>query len=158
MGTLNRKEISEALIHAMEKEDLNTRAVAKFLNLNPCYISMAQNPKIWDSMSNPAWVRLEEWYETRGPIALFEIPGEEEIWKPKEKVENQDKRQKIKVRKRMPLRKGKKEVDEIVKKLDIHPVQNEPKQEPQFTDAVRLKVALDIEINLVVNGQKVQLR
>jgi hypothetical protein len=33
-----------------------------------------------------------------------------------------------------------------------------PEPGQQFTDTARLKVALDIEINLVVNGQKVQVR
>lgn len=167
MGTLNKEQISDALIEAMNKEDLHTRAAAGHLNLNPCYISMAQNPKSWDSMSNPAWVRLEEWYGTRGPIALFEIPDGEEIWKPKERY-NGVRKEAVSMGLRAPNKnkeEGKKE-GKKVEKSDPPPVQNkppvkveiEPKQEPQFTDAVRLKVALDIEINLVVNGQKVQLR
>lgn len=40
--------------------------------------------------------------------------------------------------------------------LAVESVLPEPGQ--QFTDTARLKVALDIEINLVVNGQKVQVR
>lgn len=60
MNTINRKEISEALKEAANREDLHTREIAQKLNLMPCYISMAQNPKSWDSMSKAAWVRLEE--------------------------------------------------------------------------------------------------
>lgn len=36
--------------------------------------------------------------------------------------------------------------------------ENIPAPDVQFTDTARLKVALDIEINLVVNGQKVLLQ
>jgi hypothetical protein len=84
--TPNRKEISDALIEAMNKEDMHSREVGLRLNMNPIYVSMARNPKMWDSMSKAAWSRLEEWLYTRGPISLFEIPAGEETWKPKEKT------------------------------------------------------------------------
>jgi len=163
MTTTDRKQISDALKEAMNKEDLHTRATAKALNLNPCYISMAQNPKSWDSMSNPAWTRLEEWYETREPLKLFQIPDGEPVFTPKERY-NGERKEAVSLGLRAP-NKNKKGVDKV-EKLTPPSFQNKPpvkveiesKQEPQFTDAVRLKVALDIEINLVVNGQKVQLR
>jgi hypothetical protein len=82
----NRKEISDALIEAMNKESLHSREVGSRLNMNPIYVSMARNPKMWDSMSKAAWLRLEEWLYSRGPISMFEIPAGEEIWKPKEKT------------------------------------------------------------------------
>jgi hypothetical protein len=84
--TPNRKEISDALIEAMNKESLHSREAGSRLNMNPIYVSMARNPKMWDSMSKAAWSRLEEWLYTRGPISLFVIPADEEIWKPKEKT------------------------------------------------------------------------
>lgn len=166
METLNRKEISEALREAMNKEDLHSRATATALNLNPCYISMALNPKSWDSMSNPAWLRLEEWYETREAIPLFKIPDGEEIWKPKERYSG-ERKEAISMGLRAPNKNKEedKKIVEKVKKTDPPPVQDKqvkevktkPEQKQEFTDAVRLKVALDIEINLVVNGQKVHL-
>jgi hypothetical protein len=86
MSIIDKKSISGALKEAMAREDLNTRAVAKALNLNPCYISMCQNPNSWDSMGKAPWVRLEEWAVTRDKISEFKIPEGEEIWKPKEKA------------------------------------------------------------------------
>lgn len=85
MSTINKKEISEALVKAMAREELRSKEAGRLLNLNPCYISMAQNPKYWDSMGKAAWVRLEEWCQTNEKISVFEIPEGEDIWKPKEK-------------------------------------------------------------------------
>ena len=65
MSTINRKQISDALKEAMNREELHTRDAARALNLHPCYISMAQNPNSWDAMGKAPWVRLEEWINTR---------------------------------------------------------------------------------------------
>ena len=43
----------------------------------------------------------------------------------------------------------------IIPPLPVEPVTPEPNQ--QFTETARLKVELDIEIYLVVNGQKVKI-
>lgn len=191
MNSPSKKEISDALREAMNREEINTRAAAAALNLNPCYISMCLNPNSWDSMAKAAWERIEEWFYTRDLLELFSIPEGEEIWKPKEKEEGQkgrkgeeekeeksgerkaeseDKREgKNVVKKAVPhdsflkikeekaaFAEGKKEVDELVKK-HIPQIPTHSIAAPQFTDAVRIKVALDIEINLIVNGQKVRI-
>jgi hypothetical protein len=85
MSTLDKKAISEALIEAMNREDLNTRATAKFLNINPCYISMAKNPNHFDTMGITAWTRIKEWLDTRDKISAFQIPEGEPIFVPKER-------------------------------------------------------------------------
>jgi hypothetical protein len=82
MKTEEMKIISEHLIDAMSKEDLTTREAAKALNLNPCYVSMARNPKNWNSMSKDAWYRLTQWHNSRGKITEFEISDDEPIWEP----------------------------------------------------------------------------
>jgi hypothetical protein len=86
MPDFNKKAISEALIAAMNREELHTRQAASYLNLNPCYISMAQNSKNWDSMGKAPWIRLQEWFDTNEYLNKFQIPDGEEIWKPKEKT------------------------------------------------------------------------
>lgn len=88
METIDKKSISEALREAMNKEELHTRQAAKFLNLNPGYISMCLNPNSWDAMGKTAWLRLEDWFNRREPLTAFTIPEGEEIWKPKEKAAN----------------------------------------------------------------------
>lgn len=88
MTPQDKKEISEALIEAMNKENLHTRGVAEKLNLNPSYISMAKNPNYWDSMGKLAWERLEKWLDSRLKISEFQIPEGEELWKPNKKTKN----------------------------------------------------------------------
>jgi hypothetical protein len=191
MKPTNRKEISEALKEAMNKEDLHTRDAAKYLNINPCYISMAQNPNSWDSMGKASWIRLEEWFNTNSRITLFEIPSGEEIWVPREKPVKTDgsdmaKRTEIKIPKfaekqtkqsnktdkppkfNYDFLKGKDLLDTKEKEAELMDfiglIIEKRLKEFQTTatleatiDPTHVKVALDIEINLVLNGQKVRL-
>ena len=190
MSTINKKQISEALIKAMQREELHTREAAQKLNLNPCYLSMAQNPNSWDAMGKASWIRLEEWFNTNSPLGLFTIPAGEEIWKPKEKPVKADatnvtfkddksdiaiaaSEKKTKKAEKPPkfnydfLKDAKfmnykeveaefsdliaREIGKLEQKLTILPLL-------QTTDPARQKIAIDIEINLVVNGQKVSLQ
>jgi hypothetical protein len=80
MSTINKKAISDHYREAVTREDLQIREAAKFLNINPCYLSMAVNERFWDSMSKAAWDRLNEWHESRGKISEFVIPQGEEIF------------------------------------------------------------------------------
>ena len=79
-----QKIISEHLDDAILKENLSKREAAKFLNLNPCYISMATNG-YWSSMGPTAWYRLTQWHNSRGKISEFKFPDNETIWKSIEK-------------------------------------------------------------------------
>jgi hypothetical protein len=209
MSTINKQQISDALKEAMNHEDLHTRAVAQKLNLNPCYISMCQNPNSWDSMGKTAWLRLEEWANTRGQISEFVIPDGEEIWKAKEKVassqapRNDGKKPefftKTSVKKAEALLKS--EIKEHLKSESDHSkgepfskeyvndllaerakmkalidyqedlIKNQgaeieelvcmtktaPDSDMTISDVIRQKLAVDIEINLVLNGQRVQI-
>jgi hypothetical protein len=83
-----KREIVDALLEHLGKEELHTSEAAKLLNLNPIYVSMAKNERSWDSMTRVAWDRLFEWVSTRGDLKAFKIPEGEEIFKRKEKVRN----------------------------------------------------------------------
>lgn len=163
MNTTLKKQISEALKEAMNREDLHTRETAKYLNLNPCYVSMAQNEKSWDSMGKTPWIRLEEWFRIRGPISEFLIPAGEEIWKPKEKVVKEanpeDKIHSPIISKAIIKAAGialKRTIKEPTNKgIPVEAIN--PLNGQQFIDIPRLKFSLDIEISLFINGQKIQL-
>jgi hypothetical protein len=85
MTTEEKKDCSEALIRAMEREELHTGEAAKHLNLNPAYISMIKNPKLWDSLPVKAWERVNDWRLTRDRIGSYVIPIGEEVYKAPEK-------------------------------------------------------------------------
>jgi hypothetical protein len=87
MTPQEKKELSEALIEAMNREELHTCEVAKYLNLKSCYISMARSEKSWDAMGRAPWERLMEWLNTRCAIRDFQIPEGEEIVEQKKPVQ-----------------------------------------------------------------------
>jgi len=79
MTTDEKKELSAALVEAMNREELHTGEAAVCLNVKACYISMAKNPDLFASIPQKAWDRIEEWMQTRGKIREFVIPEGEEI-------------------------------------------------------------------------------
>lgn len=81
MTTQDKKELSEALVEALAKEDLHTGEAAGLLNLNPAYISMIKNEKLWDAVPAKGWSRTMEWFNARCAIRDFVIPEGEEIFK-----------------------------------------------------------------------------
>ena len=147
----DRKMIAQHLREAINREDLSTREAARFLNIAPYYISMGVNEKLWDSMSKSARERIETWHQSREKISAFLIPEGEEICKEKEKkvaekpAEEATPQQKIAEKLNVPAQKVYKNPEEKSAQLGT-------------TETQRLKVILDIDINLSVNGQKVQLR
>ena len=85
MTDQRKKEIADHFMEAMNREDLHTSQAGRFLNLNPCYLSMIKNSKHWSGMSRGAWDRFEEWHETRDKISAFVIPEGEPIFKKSER-------------------------------------------------------------------------
>jgi hypothetical protein len=79
MTTDEKKELADALVEAMNREELHTGEAAKALNVKACYVSMIKNPDLWGSIPAKAWDRVEEWMQTRGKIRDFVIPEGEEI-------------------------------------------------------------------------------
>jgi hypothetical protein len=149
MELTTKKVLSEHLRDAMSKEDLSTRQAAKYLNIAPYYLSMSQNKNSWSAMGKRPWERIEEWHDTRDKLSAFQIPEGEEVRKPKEKTDDQ-----VKTKPEI-----KKEVATIAKTIpqELDPIKKK-EPEPSYQETQRLKVVLDIEINIVVNGQNVQVK
>lgn len=183
MNTINKQAISDALREAILRANLSSGQTARILNLNPCYISMAQNKKCWNSMGKASWLRLEEWINTREPLSGFVIPEGEIIWKPKEKEKNEAVKEAVFAKKTDEEKKEKpvntsavpdpafcvsrdeklqeayneiarleKEVEELVCLTKAV-----PDLDTSIGDIIRQKLAVDIEINLVINGQRLHI-
>jgi len=135
MKTEEMKIISDHLIDALNKEDLTTRAAARALNLNPSYISMAKNPRHWDTISKDAWYRLTHWHNSRGRISEFKIPEDEEILPQFLQSKQQDP-------------KGS-DYKALIKKNNEWNALAEAFRPPDLPEA-HLKVCLDLEVNLTV--------
>lgn len=158
MNEIAKRSAVERLHKAMELEKISTSETARQLNILPQYLSMALNEKTWDKLSKAAWDRILFWCNSGETIRHFKIPTGEAIvqsWKKKSSIQlppkvigriaTQDEAKKIID-----------SVDKITAPLAVEKASPDPGQD--FTDTARLKVCLDIEINLVINGQKVQVK
>jgi hypothetical protein len=176
-----KKLISEHLRDSITREDLTNREAAEMLKIQPGYISLVFNEKHRDSCPANAWEKLEAWHTSRQTLKEWQNFGQyveqikEDKTEPKETPvlpipgpENEPEKIKpVKVSKPKVKQKRKTDPDKIQQEafskyssteapFPVIPAVATP--EVQFTDTARLKVALDIEINLVVNGQKVQVK
>jgi hypothetical protein len=204
MENINKAQLSAALKKALSSEHLWSRDAAKFLNLNPVYISMMLNPKTFDKCGATAWIRLNEWFLTNLPISDFQFPEGEAVWQPKKqepniegkgvetlpagKKEKKEKKKKESAVKEIAVTEDKAEqpaeqpigptpeinvflderlcdaaADRIFKKwVDKGMIKDTIAALPVVSPSVenttiRQSIALDIEINLIVNGQKVSI-
>lgn len=165
-----KKLISEHLRDSITREDLTNREAAEMLKIQPGYISLVFNEKHRDSCPANAWEKLEAWHTSRQTLKEWQNFGQ--YVEPVKESENETKtapeeQKPVKSSKPKVKQKRKADPDKIQAEafskyssteapFPVIPAVATP--DVQFTDTARLKVALDIEINLVVNGQKVQVR
>ena len=149
------------------------------------YLSMIRNTTQWHKCAKSGWEavslwansgqKLSEYCPTHGRIAM---PEDNEL-KPevkklliaetKEALKTESKRD-VEVKRNMYIKTYADAIEEKEKRMNLieklereaeklqTPVKSViPEPGNQFTDTARLKVELDIEINLVVNGQKVKI-
>lgn len=187
METINKKELSEKLRKALAEEHLWAKDAAQLLNMNPIYVSMMLNSNSFDKAGSSAWNRLNEWAETGDKILNYKFPDGEEIWKPKEKTSNIGSFADIITKPGKSGEKAKNKSKENLKSSIIPVINDEKENETKansakkfikavnqevekrinlsksqikelsVNDAGRIKVVLDIEINLIMNGQRVQI-
>jgi hypothetical protein len=153
MNDIAKRSAAERLKKAMDLEKMGPSEAARHLNILGQYISMSKQEKFWPKMPKSAWDRILFWCNSGETIHHFKLPSDEIILQPKAKVEkgiipdgNFIKNQKQIID----------SVNKIIAPLAVEKAKPDPGQD--FTDTARLKVCLDIEINLVINGQKVQVK
>lgn len=166
MNEICKQSTMEKLAHTIEVEKLTNKAeIGRILGINGTYLSMILNKNTWPKCPKSAWEAVLNWlnsgytlnqyaekYPAHKPVEVKEVktilvPQPIKIDMPPEIAEK--------------IKEADRQMDEILKERKpkvTHPLAVEaiqPKQE--FTDTARLKIALDIEINLVVNGHKVSM-
>lgn len=163
-----KKEIAARLKEALLAEHLYNAQAAKCLNLIPNYITMMLNHRMWDHCPAKAWTRTEEAL-SQGKISEFKIPAGEKIvdgvkgYKKKGNTLITATEQEKKVpesshsdedcsQHKNGRRMTEEELENLLTKMGSKFFKTFTRPE---TD--RLKVSLDIEINLIVNGKKVQI-
>jgi hypothetical protein len=166
-----KKAISKHLKEALVNEHMWNSTAAQILNIRSEYLSMIMNPNLWNKAPQSAWDRLNEWHSSAGPISEFKIPEGKQI-KEQHSIKKQYGKPKKEKKNAEAISEHSPENLDLVQRAAVHAESfskpdttypfgvkpEKPTSDLQFTDTARLKVALDIEINLVVNGQKIQLR
>jgi len=61
MNEIFKKSISEKLMKALHDESITTNGCGRLLGVNPTYISMIKNPKLWGKCSPATWETMLQW-------------------------------------------------------------------------------------------------
>jgi len=176
MNDIAKKATMEKLLHTIEVEKLESKSeIARKLGIRSNYISMILNEKQWPHCPKSAWEAVLNWLNSGYTLAQFseKFPVKEQ---PKKESEQPlikikpgvlEARQKVLAERekeatiidKLAETKSEEVREQIIKEaVKSHPIAVEALQSKQeFTDTARLKIALDIEINLVVNGHKVSM-
>lgn len=172
------KEITKVkVLDAMIAEGLTNKEAASAIGIPGNYLSMIKHPDQWPKCPAQAWVKTVNWVNSGQTLREYavkhgkvrpdpenqpeKIPAPPDF--PADRIEKGSdpldgkgslyvrNNPKVKTKKRS----WEKVIDDYKKERGITFDPSFPEAEP---DTARLKVCLDVEINLLVNGQKVQLK
>lgn len=140
------KEITKVkVLDAMIAEGLTNKEAASAIGIPGNYLSMIKHPDQWPKCPAQAWVKTVNWVNSGQTLKEYAVKHGKVRPDPEPTQEAPQKR-----------------IEELANKRKITaPLKVEkaiPSPGTDFTDTARLKVCLDVEINLLVNGQKVQLK
>lgn len=180
MNEIAKKSASERLVKAMDHEKLGPSEVGRKLGLLPQYITMAKQEKFWPKMPRSAWDRILHWVNSGETIHHYKPPIElapKEISRKPAEVKPEVIESNIPNIKEVAKEAGynliRKAVDKSIEIqreaeagnpepiLSLDNVLNAIKVNPAHHLAdtnTRLKISLDIEINFIVNGQKINMK
>ena len=161
--------ISEKLNRAIEAEHIMLVEASRHLGTPANYLSMIRNPTQWPRCPKSGWEAVYQWYNSGQKLSEYSVAHS--AVSPKQLSElKPEAKQKLVAETKQALQKTANEVQKEAQRKEAEkPASNvsltaplavekaTPAPDVQFTDTARLKVALDIEINLVVNGQKIQI-
>ena len=175
MNDIAKNSTKERLERAIEKENLLAQDVAAIFGMAPSYISWIKNPKYWDKVGDHFWDKALAWVnsgqslkeysqkhgkalppekkKTLPPVLIvekeFTDPVAEALWQ--QSVDNVAKeKSKNPEFKPVDFTPEMKDKIENVERLAKHPYFSGVEEQVQ-------KIRIDIEINLVINGQKIKL-
>jgi hypothetical protein len=184
MNDIAKKSISEKFTKALQTEKMQVKDAAIIIGIMPTYASMMKNEALWGKCPIPVWDKALAWVNSGQTLRKYAekhghvlpvtpAPGVKELT-PEEKAllgvpfkMDEEPGIEMTLEERMaprtkltpeeigslkgPIKKDKKTDLDFIQPIDPDPTL-------QRTETARLKVCLDIEINLVINGQKVQVK
>lgn len=165
-----KEQIKARLDKAIDVEKLSQRDTACFLNIPQCYISLIRNPKFWKNVTREAWEKTLAWINSGLTLRQY---GEKHA-KPSEI--NPEEKDQIIVEKNMDtdtpeprtvtaegamvslpyfnevIQQHQVKVNELIKEIEA--LKNRPVQPIIQERQERQAVAIDLEINILINGKK----
>jgi len=178
--------ISEKLNRAIEAEHIMLTEAARNLGTSANYLSMIRYPKQWPRCAKSGWEAVHQWANSGQKIKEYSTAHGRTMMTPEvKKVLVEETKQALKEMDKELTNTGNQLIKELhrnenesltkmVENAEIQAIKELASEKPAghdiiikapeyvpevpvLTDTARLKVALDIEINLVVNGQKVNI-
>jgi hypothetical protein len=175
MNDIAKQNIVEKLLSAIKLEGLTQTEVAKMFHVDPSYISSMKNPKWWKLCSAEAWDKFLQWVNSGQKLREYsEKHGKFMPEKHEPKAGTVISREIS----RKPIEK--KEVEEHSPE-SVMPEEKDPEQAradhyahetlkatekmfypeqsaPAIARTESQKVIIDIEINLIINGKKIEIK
>lgn len=71
MNEITKKSIQGKLIKVMDEQSLKPGQVAKFLGLNPIYVSMIRNEGQWNKCPRTAWETVLSWINSGTSMKVY---------------------------------------------------------------------------------------
>ena len=163
MNDIAKNSTKERLERAIEKENLLAQDVAAIFGMAPSYISWIKNPKYWDKVGDHFWDKVLAWVNSGQSLKEYsqkhgkELPPEKSV--------------KLKITTAGELNPEAFPIQLREESANFKPVDFTPELKDKIETAERLskhpyfsgveeqvqKIRIDIEINLVINGQKIKL-
>ena len=175
MNDIAKKSISEKFTKAVQTEKLQVKDAAMIIGIMPAYASMMRNEALWGKCPIPVWEKALAWVNSGQSLKVYgekhghvlpaaPAPGVKELT-PEEikslgrpyKADDEGWRPKWTPKEEEAIFSESLAMAKKAEKDFIQPIDPDPAVR-QYTESARLKVCLDIEINLVINGQKVQVK
>jgi hypothetical protein len=186
MNDIAKQRISERVIEALNKEGLSKNESGPMLGIHPSYLSLVVNPEKLNKCPNVSWDILQKWINSGLSITKYaEKNGVLVEKKPKEVTGGEKKELVVKIEKPQSeekfsvnlaeiglifgLASNGKSVEQISKELHIYnkivekllptPTKIE-KSAIEFSipnPLVNQKCILDVEINILLNGQRIKI-
>ena len=153
-----KHSISEKLNRAIEAEHIMLMEAARNLGTAANYLSMIRNATQWHKCAKSGWEAVSLWANSGQKLSEYSTAHGRIAMSENNELKPEVKKVLIaETKEALKKEATEKPADKVklAKPLPVDPITPEPGQ--QFTETARLKVELDIEIYLVVNGQKVKI-
>lgn len=169
MNDIAKENIQKKLIKAMETEGVSSEFVARVFEVNSSYLSWLKRPAYWNKLGSPIWEKLLLWVNSGQTLKQYaEKKGK---FMPKKPLEEKHEHSTIPIdlkeeKQKEAISSEQSTTTDVL--IKVKPGVIEKRQEElaerncdvdlRMTNTIeKQKIVIDIEINILLNGQKIKL-